>query len=76
MEANRAKSVFLAGMSHEIRTPLSVILGFSELLKDETLDARQRHDFLDTVHRNATELGRLIDDILDLLKSRPAGLTV
>ena len=34
--ANAAKSRFLATMSHELRTPLNSIIGFSELLEDET----------------------------------------
>lgn len=65
---NLAKSEFLAFMSHEIRTPLGVILGFSELLKNKDLDATLRIEFVDTIHRNAIELGALIDDVLDLSK--------
>jgi two-component system cell cycle sensor histidine kinase PleC len=34
--ANRAKSQFLAHMSHELRTPLHAIIGFSELIKDQS----------------------------------------
>ena len=74
--ANRAKSVFLANMSHEIRTPLGVILGFVELLKDESLDASQRGRYLETIHRNAVELGRLIDDVLDLSKVEAGRLDI
>ncbi|HSR70926.1 MAG TPA: PAS domain-containing protein, partial [Kiloniellales bacterium] len=35
--ANRAKTEFLATMSHELRTPLNAIIGFSEILRTETL---------------------------------------
>ena len=34
--ANRAKSEFLANMSHELRTPLHSVIGFGELIHDQT----------------------------------------
>ncbi|HBC06708.1 MAG TPA: hypothetical protein DC046_03900, partial [Rhodospirillaceae bacterium] len=34
--ANRAKTEFLANMSHELRTPLNSIIGFSDILLNET----------------------------------------
>jgi len=65
--ANRAKSEFLANMSHEIRTPLNAILGFSELLKQNT-DSEENLLMLDSVLLGGRQLLSLINDILDLSK--------
>ena len=68
--ANRAKSHFLATISHEFRTPLSAILGYSELLKEES---RLRGytdliDDLDTIHSAGSNLLALINNVLEFSK--------
>ena len=40
-ESNRLKDEFLATLSHELRTPLNVILGWTRMLLQRSLD-RQR----------------------------------
>jgi signal transduction histidine kinase/DNA-binding response OmpR family regulator/uncharacterized membrane protein affecting hemolysin expression len=68
--ANFAKSQFLANMSHELRTPLNVILGFSEILKEQAVSAGQleQTEDLQAIHAAGRHLQTLIDDILDLSK--------
>ena len=71
LESNQHKSTFLTNMSHELRTPLTSILGFSELLRDDTtgrFDAATQHRFLDQIYTSGQHLLGLINDILDLSK--------
>jgi len=68
--ANRLKSQFLASMSHELRTPLNAVIGFSELMSEETagpLNDKQRR-YIEHVLNGARHLLQLINDILDLAK--------
>ncbi len=65
--ANRSKSDFLANMSHEIRTPMNSIIGFADLLLEESLSELQRKHLM-TVRSSAQDLHSLLNDILDVAK--------
>jgi signal transduction histidine kinase len=66
--ANRIKSEFLATMSHELRTPLSVVLGYTELLLEDTFGplVKTQADALGRIDRSAHELLDLVTAVLDL----------
>jgi two-component system phosphate regulon sensor histidine kinase PhoR len=52
---------------HELRTPLTSIVGYSKmLLITEDLDPALQRQFLETIHREATRMGNLVNDILEL----------
>lgn len=70
LEANQAKSEFLASMSHELRTPLNAIIGFAELMHDERVGqvSPQHKDFLADILASSRHLLQLINDVLDLAK--------
>ena len=69
-EVSHHKSEFLANMSHELRTPLNSVIGFSEVLLDQTvgpLHEKQKR-YISHIHTSGKHLLTLIDDILDLSK--------
>ena len=68
--ANRAKSSFLANMSHELRTPLSAIIGYTELIHEESLAAGYIRIVprLENIGIAANQLLALISNVLDLSK--------
>ena len=74
--ANEAKSTFLANMSHEIRTPMTAVLGFAEVLGDESLSAEERRDALMRIEGSGKALLRLIDDVLDISKIEAGKLEI
>jgi signal transduction histidine kinase/ActR/RegA family two-component response regulator len=67
-KSSRAKSEFLASMSHELRTPLNAISGFAQLLcqPEHTLVREKRIRYKENILESSTQLGKIIDDVLDM----------
>ncbi|MFA9391054.1 MAG: sensor histidine kinase [Prolixibacteraceae bacterium] len=66
MESEKLKTNFLANLSHEIRTPMNAIVGFSELINNETKTNDRLQRFSNQVVLNAYYLLNLINDIVDV----------
>lgn len=73
-EASRMKSTFIANMSHEIRTPLNAIVGFSDLLVDDSTDQEEREEYAVVIHNNTEQLLNLVNDVLDLSRMETGDL--
>jgi signal transduction histidine kinase len=68
--ASAAKSEFLAKMSHELRTPLNAVIGYSQILLEDTdpeTDTQGVED-LNKIHAAGHHLLSLVNAILDLSK--------
>lgn len=64
-KASRLKSEFLAQMSHEIRSPLNVVVGFTQLLKDDLKE--QMTDEMLNSFRGIDTAGRRIIRTVELI---------
>ncbi|HLG22005.1 MAG TPA: PAS domain S-box protein, partial [Candidatus Manganitrophaceae bacterium] len=67
-EASRLKSQFLSNVSHEFRTPLNAIIGYTSLLLDKRYGpvGESQAVPLEGILRNADDLLKLVNDVLDL----------
>ena len=64
--ANRLKDEFLATLSHELRTPLNAIAGYARMMQAGLLSPEKQGGAVDTIVRNASSLGQMIEDVLDV----------
>ncbi|MEM7367353.1 MAG: hybrid sensor histidine kinase/response regulator transcription factor [Bacteroidota bacterium] len=68
-ELDQMKSRFFANISHEFRTPLSLIIGpLEQWMEAETNKRLISRDQLMRMHRNAGNLLRLVNQLLDLAR--------
>lgn len=67
-EATKAKSQFLANVSHEIRTPLNALIGYSEMLQDETLSQQSSNEAINAINASGNHLLSIVNDVLDVSK--------
>ena len=65
-EAQEARRAFTANVSHELKTPLTVILGYSELLKDGSVAPEDTTKVSSVIYEEARYMLSLVDDILTL----------
>ena len=64
--ANRAKAEFLGNMGHELRTPLNAIIGFSDMMRSQTLGpiAEKYRDYSQGIFDSGLSLLKVFDDVL------------
>jgi len=75
-EISSRKSSFIANISHEIRTPLNAIIGFADLLKEESNDTLHRLEYIDIISSNSKSLLSLINDLIDFSKIEAGQLKI
>ena len=65
-EADRRKDEFLAMLAHELRNPLAPIRTAAEVISRRVSDDETARRAAEVVRRQATQLTRIVDDLLDV----------
>ncbi len=74
--ANQAKTRYISTISHELRTPLNSILGYAQLLQEDTGMAPHRAQAIQVIHRGGEHLLSLIEGTLDIARIESGKLTL
>ncbi|MGB5716319.1 MAG: HAMP domain-containing sensor histidine kinase [Gammaproteobacteria bacterium] len=69
-ETDSLRRELVANVSHDLRTPLASLNGYLEtlMLKDNSLTASERREYLETASRHADRLTKLVYDLFELAK--------
>ncbi len=67
-QSDKLKAAFLANLSHEIRTPMNSIIGFSSLMRNESISRADIEEYAEIIGYSTNRLLRMIDDILEISK--------
>ena len=70
IEADNAKTSFLANVSHELRTPLNAIIGFSDVLLKQVFGKlnKKQAEYIKDINLSSIHLLGLINSVLDFSK--------
>ena len=67
-EVDHMKSEFLSTAAHELRTPMASILGFSEVLLNQEVEADAQREFLGIIYKQSQLMAKILDELLDLAR--------
>ena len=75
-QANQAKSRYISAISHELRTPLNSILGYAQLMGEDTAVPPHRQQAVGVIRRGGEHLLSLIEGTLDIARIESGKLTL
>lgn len=68
-ESERTKNELITNVAHDLRTPLTSVIGYLELLKNDTvLPAEKKQEYVRVTYNKAKHLEHLIEDLFGFTK--------
>src|SRR5579859_22350 len=77
--SSRMRSAFFSNMSHELRTPLNAVIGFADMMRQESLGPLglpKYREYAEDIHASGEHLLGIINDILDFAKLEAGALVL
>jgi signal transduction histidine kinase/DNA-binding NarL/FixJ family response regulator len=71
----RSKTMLLATVTHDIQTPLGSVIGFTDLMKNTQLNAKQQQ-YVDNIKHSSQYIVRLVNDLIDFSKLENNKITI
>lgn len=70
IETEQLRSSLLSSVSRDLRTPLAAITGSASTLRNTgiALDETTRRELIDSIHKEAARLNRLVNNLLDMTR--------
>ncbi|MDP2255643.1 MAG: ATP-binding protein [Polaromonas sp.] len=75
-QANQAKSRYISAISHELRTPLNSILGYAQLMGEDSAIPPHRKQAVSVIKRGGEHLLSLIEGTLDIARIEAGKLSL
>ena len=66
----------IANITHDLRTPLTSVLGYLQLIEEESISKQERQKYLEIVQNRAKALQALITGLYDLSRLEAGGYTL
>ena len=73
--ASRAKTSFLSHMSHELRTPLNAVMGYNEMIREETKESNIA-EYAYLIRTAGRDLVSIISNITDFIELEDATISL
>lgn len=66
----------ISNISHDLRTPLTSLLGYIEVLQNDTLSEKDREEYLNIVQRKGNDISNMIEYFFELAKIDAGDITI
>lgn len=77
VKSAKLQTDFLHNISHEVRTPLNSIVGFSDIISENSdLSPEDRADYIQRISKSSVELMKVIDNTLELSNLKNGAVTI
>ncbi|OGW30121.1 MAG: hypothetical protein A2X56_00415 [Nitrospirae bacterium GWC2_57_13] len=75
-EVDRLKDAFFHALAHDLRSPLMSLMGFLEIIAENGALSDKQKNAVGIMEKSAADMNDIIDDLLDVYRSRNAGILV